>query len=143
MWDNEQRARLAFERRLVSRDMPQFTFFNLTGDTYVSGWVRTNAGNSYQIEVRLPSDYPDGEPALYVTCPSHLYMRESGTTINSVGNSHSFHTRSSDRGCVKICHVPDWNPSMSCILVLLKAHLWLEAYEAYCRTGRPICEFLT
>ncbi len=143
MWNSEQRSRLAFERSLIAKDMPQFSFMNLTHDTYVCGCVRTNSGKSYQVEVRLPPDYPDEQPELYVTSPSVLRMRNGWQSLNQLGTSHSYHTYRSERGCVKICFVRDWDPSMSCLLVLLKAHLWLEAYEAHLKTGRPICEFLT
>lgn len=141
-WDSDQRLRLAFERNLVSAKMPQFSFKNLSQDTYITGWARTNSRKYYGIEVQIPPDFPHGEPKLFITSPNPLYKRCGRCTIHSAGLSHEFHTIQNDFGLVQVCFIHDWDPSKTCLLVLLKAHLWLEAYEAYMKTGRSLCDFL-
>jgi hypothetical protein len=141
MWDAEQRYRLAFEVKLLAQKMPHFQLHNPSSGTYVSGWARTSSGRQYQLRLTLPPNYPHGEPELYVVSPMTLRKRGGGT-INSMGTSHDFHTYNNDGGCVKICHTCDWHPGMTCLLVLEKAHLWLEAYHGYLRTGKRLAEFL-
>lgn len=141
MWDADQRYRLAFEAKLLSQKMPHFRFCNLTGDTYVSGWAHTNSGRQYELKLTLGSDYPNEEPDLYIVSPRTLW-KHGGGTINGEGTSHAFHTHNNGGGCVQICHTRDWHAGMTCLLVLEKAHLWLEAYHGHLRTGRDLAEFL-
>ena len=141
MWDADQRSRLAFETKLLAQKMPHFQFYDLSGSTYVSGWAHTTSGMQYQLKLKLPSHYPDGQPKLYVLSPWTLRKYDGGS-INSEGSSHAFHTYSNEYGCVQICHTRDWHAGMTCLLVLEKAHLWLEAYHGHLRTGRDLAEFL-
>jgi hypothetical protein len=43
---------------------------------------------------------------------------------------------------VRICHYRDWDPNKTLYLVLMKARLWVEAYEAHLRHGNPIDNYL-
>jgi ubiquitin-protein ligase len=142
MWSFAQASRLAFERKLIARDMSHFSFYNPRGNTYISGWARTNPGRSYQVEITIPSDYPDEEPDLFVTSPRCLPMHAGIGTINALGTSAQYHTYDNNRGCVQICHTRYWDASMNCLVILIKAHFWLEAYEAHLRTGYPIADYL-
>jgi len=66
-------------------------------------------------------------------------------TINSVGSSHEFHTLSNGPdGCVQICHFKSeyWDASKTCVGVLFKGLLWLEAYDIYLKTGMSIASIL-
>jgi len=142
-WSIEQQQRLAFDEKLIELYMSGFAFHDKTGNTYVEGDARTNSGNMYKGRLCLPPNYPDEEPALYVVNPHTLWMFGNHGTINAMGTSHAFHVY--DNGpdsCVKICHTIDWEPSMTCVKVLQKLHLWLEAYESHLRTGRSIDECL-
>jgi len=141
-WSSEQQRRLAAEKKVIAAKMPHFQFYNPSGNTYVAGLARTNFGKQYHAKVQLTQNYPYEEPELFITSPHTLWMYGGGT-INALGTTHAFHTydNSSD-GCVKICHTLDWDSSKTCLLVILKAHLWLEAYEAHLRTGRDIADFL-
>ena len=141
MWDSEQRRRLAFERRLLERKMPQFRFYDLTGNTYIAGHARTNSGRSYGVRVELPPDYPFDEPSLFITSPRRL-PTDCGGSVNDEGTSHAFHTHDNNGGYVRICHTGSWDASRTCIQVLTKVHLWLEAYEGHLRTGRDLANFL-
>ena len=142
MWTSSQRQRLAFERALLASKMPQFSFCDPFGDTYISGVATTNSGRWYLLKLDLPSAYPYEEPDLYITSPNKLSRYGGVGTINDVGTSHDFHVYNNHGGCVKICHFEEWDASRTCLLVLLKGHLWLEAYHAHLRTGRVLAEFL-
>jgi hypothetical protein len=134
-------VRLAHEKAVVDRYFPGFTWRNPQRDTRLTGKVRTNPGSSYQLEVRLPDDYPDSCPSVYVTSPA-LKMK-TGAALPSP--SHQMHTLSPDSdGHPQICHYHpnSWTMDNSIYLVLMKARLWLEAYEFHLQTGDPIEHFL-
>jgi len=141
MWTPAQRLRLAFEQKLVQRKMPHFMFYDLTGNTYIAGYAQTNSGRLYGVRVDLPPDYPYDEPSLFITSPFVLPTRYGGS-VNFVGTSHAFHTYANNGGDIRICYSGCWGSSNTCVMVLLKASLWLEAYEAYYRTGRDLASFL-
>ena len=70
-------------------------------------------------------------------------MRGGRKSINSLGTTHSYHTWSNGpRGIVTICHTSGWDPSISCVQVLLKGIIWLEAYSMHLRTGATIAEII-
>jgi hypothetical protein len=142
MWSVAQRQRLAFERALLGRYMPQFRFCNPVACTYVAGPVYTNAHARYDVRLELPQEYPYAMPRLLVTYPRILWQHGKRGIVNTVGTSHAFHTRANSSGYVEICHFRDWYASLTCLAVLIKAHLWCEAYQAHLRTGRELAEFL-
>ena len=145
MWSRAQQHRLALERQILAQELPQFYFYNMTGDTYIEGWQNTaSGGKNYQLKLVLGCHYPDEMPKLYVTYPHTLITNEIWVTLNEKGTSHFFHTLSNGpSGCVQICHTKTelWNSTMTCVAVLMKGIIWLEAYEAHLRTGRDLCEF--
>jgi len=142
-WSVKQQQRLAFEEKLFGLYMPTCAFYNKTGATYVEGVARTSGNNEYRGRVCLSPHYPDEKPNLYVVTPHTLRMHGNHGTINALGTSHAFHVYNNGQdGCVKICHTIDWDPSMTCVKILQKLHLWLEAYESHLRTGRNIDECL-
>lgn len=133
-------ARLAAEEQLVRQYFPDFQFYNRTSNTYVEGWAHTNSGNWYKGRISLPADYPFAEPKLYVL---HTLWTRDGRKISALGVSHSFHVLGSGPGGgIKICHTRTWEASKTCVQVLLKLVMWLEAYEAHRNTGKDLAEFL-
>jgi len=145
MWSEEQRYRLAFEKKNLEREMPQFRFHNLgPDDSYVEGVQGTSQSSRlFTLRLVLSAWYPDEEPLLLVTHPHRLYKRHSfSSTVNDEGRSHAFHTwENGPGGFVSICH-GDWDPSRSWVGVMLKGCLWLEAYELYLKTGESIADIL-
>ena len=139
----EQCQRLAIEEKLLARYTPDFRFYNKTGDAYIDGWVMTSGGaNWYRLWVGVPPEYPYSPPHLYVGHPHPLWMCGYQRTINSLGTSHAFHVLDNPNGWVKICHTEYWDASLTCLKILLKGVMWLEAYEAHLRTGQNIADFL-
>lgn len=150
-WSEHQRLRLALERQLLKQHMPGFDLLDPSGATYASGKFTSNSGRIYSVRVNLPERYPDACPKVYITDPMPLWgyrgffgaLRQK--TIASYGVSHDMHTLGvHDRGWVQVCHFRSerWSASSTLVQVLVKVRLWLEAYEAHCRTGRPIDDFL-
>jgi hypothetical protein len=147
MWTLAQRERLALEHQMLqSQGMGQFSVFHDSRDDsyYLSGTAQTNAGRSYDLFASIPQGFPDHRPALYVTNPNPLRMA-AGRALSDLGISHSMHTLSpAASGAVQICHWRDaqWHAAITLHRVMLKALLWLEAYEQHLATGRSIDAFV-
>jgi len=140
----EQCRRLATEDKLLKRYMPNCHFFNRMENTYIEGLFQTSEKrNCYTLRLTLPSDFPYQEPDLYVVNPQILWQYGRKETVNSAGTSHAFHTYDNGAsGYVKICHTGHWHSGVTCIKVILKGIIWLEAYEAHFRTGKNLAHFL-
>jgi hypothetical protein len=136
----EQCERFAFEANLVARYMGHYRFFNPRGDTYVEGVARRSGWtNAYRARLTLPTDYPHQRPELCVLNPRTLPLREPRVSLNRMGLSHAYHTNGTDaHGNVHICYTQNWKASMTCVFVLKKLALWLEAYEEHLCTGEII-----
>lgn len=66
----------------------------------------------------------------------------SGAALDEA--SASMHVLGTREGGTKICHFRSsrWVPENTLYLVALKGRIWLEAYEAHLRTGKPLDRFL-
>lgn len=142
VWDQQQQVRLATEVRLLQQEFPHFSFQNHSQAelTWVSGTQTSSAGKDYGIRLWLRTSFPHQMPDLYITSPTPLYGY-AGQTIQSYGTSHAMHVWAPDyNNYVKICHCKSeyWSASNTIVSVLMKGFLWLEAFEAHCRTGRSI-----
>lgn len=142
VWTEEQRMRLALEESLLGEEFPHFSFHDRTqaGRTTVRGSHPTTAGNTYSICLWLKEGYPHTMPGLYITSPCPLYGCNY-QTIQSYGISHAMHVWEPDwNNYVKICHCKSeyWTASNNIVGVLMKAFLWLEAFEVHKRTGCSI-----
>jgi hypothetical protein len=143
LWSTEQRYRLAFEENLLAEQgFDHFAFEAPTAAaiTTVRGMHRSTSGMAYRLAAWLGQHYPNRMPGLYVLSPDHL-MGHGRKLMIDYGTSHAMHTWATDWSSnVKICHCKEefWSASVTLVEVLLKGALWLEAYEAHCRTGLPI-----
>jgi hypothetical protein len=142
IWTKEQRVRLASEKQILAQELESFWWEDLTtkGSTTVQGDYRSSSGNSYRLCVRIPANYPDQMPNLYVISPCPLKGFKD-KPFNNNESSHAMHTWFSDwNGYVKICHCKDeyWTASDTLFGVLMKGILWLEAFEAHRRNGKNI-----
>ncbi|MBM4029155.1 MAG: hypothetical protein FJ280_27720 [Planctomycetes bacterium] len=143
MWSETQQTRIATERAVLREEMPQYEFYDPSGDTYVEGDVRTSDGAEFTLRCVLGRHFPDEMPRLYVASP-HRLPKHDGYSVNGEGKSHQFHTlENGPNGEVQICHFkPDWwDSSKTLVAVLLKGLWWCEAYCAHLRTGNPISNY--
>ena len=145
MWSETQKYRLALEYKLLEKKMPQFKWYDLEGNTYLEGQVRTNDdGREYVLQCVLSNKFPDQKPKLFVVSPHTLPKYDGRGTINGAGKSHSFHTLDNGpRGCVQICHFKSewWDSTKTLMAVLMKGMYWLEAYSTHLQTGKPIAVY--
>jgi len=134
------RDRITCEVCEIPEFLPRMRFYQSGRQLYVEGWTGTcRRRNAYKARITIPPQYPCRAPDLYILSPHTLYMRDGERTINSLGLNHAFHTiNNGTDGCVQICHTQTWDASMTCVTVLNKLAVWLEAYENHLRTGETI-----
>ncbi len=144
MFGIEPLDRRDFERALVRKEFPGFRQFNGVSSFGFTGWVTPKAGSgSYQLKLEAPPSYPYGSPSLFVASPQILWMYGGQKSINSLGTTHAYHTyASSPDNSVEICHTSGWDPSFSCVQVLLKGVIWLESFAIHLCTGATIAEII-
>jgi hypothetical protein len=142
-WSNAEQQRLLQERAILAHYFPTLSWYNPTirGSTGVQGTIATNTGRLYGIRVMLSASYPNDCPQMIVVSP-HVLYDVSGRPMTS--SSSSMHTWDAVDGHTKICHFNPryWVPTNTVYLVAMKGRIWLEAYEAHLRTGRPLDDFL-
>lgn len=146
MKTEKQLYRLGLERELVAKELPQFEFHDIEGDTYIEGWVNIY-GSSAEFKLRLVlGNFPDDLPKLFVVSPAKLPKYDGYSTVNYAGSSHEFHTlKNCPGGVVQICHFKRnwWDSSKTVVSVLMKGIYWLESYCAYLKSGRSISAYCT
>jgi hypothetical protein len=145
MWASSQQLRLALEKKILERRLPQFQFHDPKGGTYVSGVAPLpSAVLDLTLKCVVPRSYPDEMPRLFVTWPVILWKYNHCGTVNSEGTSHAFHTLwNGPGGVVQICHFKpeQWHSGRSLLGVLVKGLWWARAYEEHLRTGKPLCDY--
>jgi len=136
----QDRERGWMEMDLVEEYFPGFTFHEEGGDPYVTGRVTPNGSStSYQLRSDIPPNFPHQKPRLFVVSPVTLWKHGGHERINDEGFSHRFHTLGTGHGgCCEICHVGDWDASISLVKVLWMGVLWCEAYTRHLACGDDI-----
>jgi hypothetical protein len=138
---------IAENQILVNSGLSQFQIYrNSDGVSYsLSGTQSTSVGKTYMLSSPIPSGFPEARPPVYITSPNPLPAFTYGDTINRYGTSHDMHTLSNGaNGATQICHWRDnrWHSGITLNKVMLKAIIWLEAYEQHLSTGEPIANFV-
>lgn len=137
-----RQERINLEQLVISIEMSQFKFVRTSDEECFEGWSATSTGNKYKLKLKLPQNYPDQCPLLYVESP-HILKKYGGGTINEIGSSHAFHINTpGPNGCVQICHFTreTWDASRTAVQVLAMGHLWLECHSLHLMTGETIDE---
>jgi hypothetical protein len=136
--------RLQLEIAILEKYFPRkYKFENLyLENELLDLGLKTQSGKVYRLNIKLKTDYPNSMPSVFVTFPLPL-LKKDGSSLT--GASHEMHTLSNDGSNVQICHFKpeNWNPNQSLYKVILKARIWLEAYEGHLATGNPIDNYLT
>ena len=138
-----RKDRIYMEAQIMAKDLPQFSFYDPEDKTHVMGWQSSSSGRvKLQFKLVLGPSYPDEMPCLYVISPHTLRQFDQSKTINDEGGNFRFHTHlNGPNGEVNVCHHRNWDPSYTCLGVMLKAIIWCEAYAAHLITGEDIYKF--
>ena len=139
--------RLTYENQVLQHDgMPQFKIYSdQPSGYYLLGDHRTIGNHSYTLWSPIPLGFPNSRPHMYILTPNPLWGYGRTSTINDYGVSHRMHTLSNGpNGEVQLCHWRDerWHSGITFNKVMIKAMLWLEAYEQHLSTGHDIDEFV-
>lgn len=139
-----QTTRLELEKRLLRERFPKFAIQNPDGPAGgVLGSMRSNSGTEYVIWLELRS-FPHTAPGMFILSPKPLLTYE-GRDLTAVSPSVDMHLLLPDaHGHPQICHYNDqyWHPNISLFKILMKARLWLEAYEQHRQRGLRIDAYL-
>ncbi len=134
-------GRLAAEKAILAKNFPTFRW---SGDgLVVDGTLHTNRGREYRVRLDSLLGYPSAMPRVLVTAPT-LYTRD-GRPMWEVGTSAKMHTLTPLGTWVQVCHGRGdrWETRDTLYLAVLKARLWLEAYEYHLDTGEPLDRWLS
>ena len=139
------KSRLQIEKEIVGTELPQFILIK-SGKTpcFVGDYCSTSTNDRFTLRLELPDYYPDQMPKLFITSPITL-RKSGGGRINDMGASHDYHTLGTGpRGCIQICHFDEvsWEASKTCVAVLIKGLIWLEAYCVSLLTSLSIAEII-
>jgi hypothetical protein len=107
------------------------------------GTIDTNTGAQYTIWMPLKY-FPDDVPPIYIVAPLDL-EHFNGKLLKNVGVVRNMHlNQPSPHGHPNICHHSPrhWRPSFTVARTLIKARLWLEAYESHLQSGKLIDYYL-
>jgi hypothetical protein len=132
-------ARREIERTLLQRFFPSFS---LSSDV-ARGVLKTNSGRPYKIVLDL-NVFPLSYPSIRVVYP--FLTDHSGDIMGEHGTSaRMHHLGTNHRGALQLClHKPGHHdPRDTLYKSVLKARLWLEAYESHLRTGENIDSLLS
>jgi hypothetical protein len=144
-WTGEQQQRLQYERQILMKYFPQFTWLEprTPGKTRLEGYLKANSGKQYKLRLTIPLDIPNSVPSLLLISPAPLYDHK-GVSMVEYDTSAEMHMLSPEEGYIKICHYrpSNWHPNITFYHVLMKARLWIEAYEGHKATGRPLDYYL-
>lgn len=138
-------TRLDLEKEGLHKLFPSFRIQDPYGaNGGVIGTLYSNNGNRYVIWLAL-GGFPNKAPKLYIIEPDPLLMHD-GTLLSKLPSSHQMHLlEPDDYGHPQICHYNGqyWHPSVSMAKILMKARLWIHAYEQHLQTGENIDVYLS
>ena len=140
--------RLNLENQILKRDgMSQYLikYYSQGNFHFIYGDYISSSKINYTIWCKLPINYPDTCPSVYIHRPNPL-IAHGGIQVNSYGVSHEMHTlEPSSDGEVQICHWRQsrWHSGITFNKVMLKVMLWVEAFEQHLSTGQTINSFVS
>jgi hypothetical protein len=137
-----QEARFKMETKILERYFPKkFNFENRNSENeFLDVGVKSQSGKIYRLKITL-DDFPNAMPRVYITYPLPL-LNKKGEKLG--GPSHPMHTLDNDGNNIQICHYKseNWDASVTLYKVILKARIWIEAYECHLNTGKNVDDYL-
>lgn len=137
--------RLRIEVEILEKHFPNFRLLNANDDSSVGlvGQMISNGGQSYLLWLPIDS-FPECAPSVYIVSPVSL-KDHAGQLLVSLGANPKMHLLQADRhGHPQISHYNGrfWRPNVTLYKVLMKARMWVEAYELHLVNGRMIDDLL-
>ena len=139
--DRFLRARLKYERRWLEKyyNGEKFPWHWRNGMAAFERDITTSKKNVYRLRILVGENYPDQLPEL-VVCSSPKPMPKS----KEWQGTHATHTWPQKYGLLQICFYRQvcWATENKLYQVFKKGKQWLEAYDEFLTTGKPIMESL-
>lgn len=137
--------RFKIENEILNKFFPNsFQFFDMGGkSSYLEVKLKSNSKQQYTIKVTVAEDYPNRMPKIYITQPEDL-KDFRGRKLVDMGAVHKLHLLHPKGNFPQLCHFKpaNWNANVSLYKVVLKARIWIEAFEAHKRTGKTLDHFV-
>lgn len=141
----EAKTRLENEKQALRRYFPKFKIQDPDGPKAgVIGRMVSNSGKEYVVWLSL-ENFPNKAPSMYIISPDPL-LACGGSPLASLAPNFRMHLLPpDDHGHPQICHYNDqfWHPKVALYKILMKARIWLEAYEQHLIHGDPIDVYLS
>jgi len=147
MHTNHLQNRVQIEKKIFSKELPQFKYNRTGNERFFRGIYKTSArGNRYELKIVLKENYPDEMPRMYVSSPKILWVHgNKWISLNSEGASYEYHTNSnSPEGYVQICryNTETWHAAKTCTAIAFKGLIWCEAFDTHLNTGLTIAQII-
>ena len=143
MLDGNQLYRLREEQIVINKYFPDFRFFDFNNEENCSlvGSFYTDSGKEYSIQIFIQG-FPYMVPNAYILSPKPLYDYY-GRPMTSYGASSQMHTLQPYKDYVHMClyRAERWSANISLVKLILKARIWIEAYEWHLASGKNICDY--
>lgn len=127
-WYRSNPARVVIEQRAMRARFPQFELREDRGQLLWLGTLTTNRGNSYQVAVYYPDDYPNSEPKVFPIEPAITVWKDQRKGLLM----HQFRD-----GSLCLFHPDDrfvqQNTTVATVVAVAAA--WFFAYETWRETG--------
>ena len=136
------RTRLIYEQKWLEKyyNGEKFPWRRIDGMVAFERDITTSKKNVYRLRILVGENYPDQLPEL-VVCSSPKPMPKS----KEWQGTHTTHTWPQKYGLLQICFYRQvcWTKSENKLYqVFIKGEQWLEAYDEFLTTGKPIMESL-
>ncbi|GIV35156.1 MAG: hypothetical protein KatS3mg031_2691 [Chitinophagales bacterium] len=143
IWTPAQQKRLEKELELLHIYFPSFKPRYLFQQILLEGWMTTNLKNRYLIRLYVPADMPNSIPEVVITYPGSL-TDYHGKKLSDYQQDMHMHLLKPRDGFPSLCTFKPshWHPNLTFYNVLIKARMWLEAYEGHRISGKPIDYYL-
>ena len=142
-WTNEQQKRLNKETEVLRQYFTDFKIKYLDLQICFEGWMTTNLNNKYFLRLYVPHDMPNSVPEVVILYPENL-IDYNGKRVVDLHQNQSMHLLFPKSGYPNICtYKPThWHPGITFYNVLVKARIWLEAFDGHRITGKPLDHYL-
>ena len=96
--------------------------------------------NEYHVfRIILPEPFPYAPPTLVLASPKVVIGRLNDPPLHQLGCSHDYHLHGVHKDGLNICYASSSWKQNSCVSILiLKAYLWISAYDRYLGDGQCI-----
>lgn len=127
-WYLTDPARLVLEQRAVRERFPQFELRRDGEQLVWVGTLETNCGNTYELALYYPHNFPNQAPKVYPIKPAITVWKDQATGALK----HQFND-----GSLCLFHPNDrtFEPNTTAATLLAISAYWLFAYETWRETG--------